>query len=90
MGCASPVPRDVAHVQFRARVAFKLVWCPGADGEFASFVLVDDAGELLATGTPTGALPPRASIATALKVLLASDFEQLLGLVHVRAPFPIL
>mmetsp|Transcript_2363 Transcript_2363/g.8667 ORF Transcript_2363/g.8667 Transcript_2363/m.8667 type:complete len:455 (+) Transcript_2363:489-1853(+) len=47
-------PRDVAHVQFRSRIAFKLVWCPPA---FESFVLVDDAGELLNRGTPTGSLP---------------------------------
>lgn len=26
IGCASDPPRDVAHLQFRARVAFKLVW----------------------------------------------------------------
>ena len=55
MGCASEPPSDVAHVQFRARVAFKLVWCP--DGDFSSFVLVDDDGALLALGAPTGTLP---------------------------------
>ena len=55
-GCASDPPRDVAHVQFRARVAFKLVWCP--EVAFESFVLVDDAGGLLAgPATPTGRLP---------------------------------
>merc|ERR1712094_71166 len=53
-GCASEPPRDVAHVQFRSRIAFKLVWCPPA---FTAFVLVDDDGKLLATGTPTGRLP---------------------------------
>ena len=26
MGCASEPPRDVAHLQFKARIAFKLVW----------------------------------------------------------------
>ena len=31
--------QDVAHVQFRARIAFKLVWAPP---DFNSFVLVDD------------------------------------------------
>lgn len=45
---------DVAHLQFRARVAFKLVWCPP---DFAAFVLVDDAGAYLNHGAPTGALP---------------------------------
>jgi len=54
-GCASEPPRDVAHVQFRARIAFKLVWSPVDD--YASFVLVDDAGELLATGSPVPPLP---------------------------------
>lgn len=52
-GCnASPVPRDVAHLQFRSRIAFKLVWEPGTDYE--TFVLVDDDGALLARGQPTG------------------------------------
>ena len=50
-GCHLDPPQDVAHVQFRSRIAFKLVWCPPA---FQSFCLVDDEGELLATGTPTG------------------------------------
>mmetsp|Transcript_20398 Transcript_20398/g.37120 ORF Transcript_20398/g.37120 Transcript_20398/m.37120 type:complete len:301 (+) Transcript_20398:53-955(+) len=53
-GCNMEPPRDVAHVQFRARVAFKLVWCPP---DYTTFVLVDDAGELLNYGTPTGTLP---------------------------------
>ena len=44
----------MAHIQFRSRIAFKLVWCPPT---FSSFVLVDDAGGLLASGTPSGALP---------------------------------
>lgn len=53
-GCHLNPPQDVAHVQFRARVAFKLVWCPP---HFTSFVLVDDEGALLNKGTPSGALP---------------------------------
>lgn len=48
-------PRDVAHVQFRSRIAFKLVWVPP---EFTTFVLVDDDGHLLAKGTPNGARLP--------------------------------
>lgn len=56
MGCKSEPPRDVAHLQFRSRIAFKLVWCP--EVAFESFVLVDDAGGLLAgPATPTGRLP---------------------------------
>merc|ERR1712113_486519 len=47
-------PRDVAHVQFSSRVAFKLVWVPPS---FATFVLVDDEGRLLKHGTPSGKLP---------------------------------
>jgi len=53
-GCNSEPPMDVAHVQFRSRIAFKLVWCPPSYG---SFVLVDDAGTLLTGGTPSGRLP---------------------------------
>ena len=34
-------PNQVAHVQFRSRIAFKLVWVPPA---LETFVLVDDAG----------------------------------------------
>lgn len=44
-------------VQFRSRVAFKLVWVPPS---FGRFVLVDDEGAALATGAPSGALPARA------------------------------
>jgi hypothetical protein len=54
-GCNSDPPLDVAHVQFRARIAFKLVWIPPL---FTSFVLVDDAGSYLNSGNPTGKLPP--------------------------------
>ena len=53
-GCSEEPPKDVAHVQFKSRIAFKLVWCPPT---FTSFVLVDDLGDLLAAGTPTGELP---------------------------------
>jgi hypothetical protein len=54
MGCNQEPPRDVAHLQFKSRIAFKLVWCPPA---YQTFVLVDDAGALLAMGTPKGTLP---------------------------------
>ena len=62
MGCNQLDPstgeggRDVAHVQFKARIAFKLVWVPPA---FTSFVLVDDSGGNLLPGVarPTGQLP---------------------------------
>ncbi|KAJ1460164.1 hypothetical protein M885DRAFT_23596 [Pelagophyceae sp. CCMP2097] len=54
-GCNTEPPSDVAHVQFQARIAFKLVWSPADD--FKSFVLVDDAGKLLAAGTPSPPLP---------------------------------
>jgi len=48
-------PSDVAHVQFRSRIAFKLVWVPPS---FSEFVLVDDEGGFLKKGIPTGNLPP--------------------------------
>jgi hypothetical protein len=54
LGCAREPPQDVAHKQFRSRIAFKLVWCPP---HFNRFVLVDDEGQLLNTGMPTGDLP---------------------------------
>jgi len=42
---ATPRPKDVAHTQFRSRVAFKLVWTPTS--HFERFVLVDDNGGVL-------------------------------------------
>lgn len=54
-GCKLDPPQDVAHVQFRSRIAFKLVWVP--DAGYRRFVLVDDDGVLLAAGEPTGQLP---------------------------------
>lgn len=56
MGCKYDPPRDVAHLQFRSRIAFKLVWVPTT--AFDRFVLVDDDGNLLAEGRPQGRLPP--------------------------------
>ena len=50
MGCNKVPPRDVAHIQFRSRIAFKLVWVPNA--RYDTFVLVGDDGGLLARGTP--------------------------------------
>jgi len=54
-GCHMNPPQDVAHIQFRSKIAFKLVWVPSS---YTTFVLVDDDGKLLATGAPTGDLPP--------------------------------
>ncbi len=56
IGCNVEPPRDVAHIQFRSRIAFKLVWAPVKN--FDTFVLVDDGGKELARGMPTGRLPP--------------------------------
>ena len=50
-GCNLDPPQDVAHIQFRSRIAFKLVWCPNE--QFNTFVLVDDDGTELARGTPS-------------------------------------
>jgi hypothetical protein len=52
IGCNQNPPQDVAHVQFRSRIAFKLVWCPTKT--YDTFVLVDDDGKELARGTPSG------------------------------------
>ena len=46
IGCNKDPPRDVAHIQFRSRVAFKLVWCP--TDRYDAFVVVDDDGKELA------------------------------------------
>jgi hypothetical protein len=54
-GCNTDPPQDVAHIQFRSRIAFKLVWVPNE--KFDTFVLVDDDGKELTRGTPTGGLP---------------------------------
>jgi len=58
LGSGQEPPRDVAHVQFKSKIAWKLVWVPGPEQDFRSFVLVDDAGELLAKGTPSGSGMP--------------------------------
>lgn len=50
IGCSREPPQDVAHLQFRSRIAFKLVWAPP---HFDSFVLVDDDGALLAQVSPS-------------------------------------
>jgi len=50
-GAHSVPPTDVAHTQFRSRIAFKLVWCPPG---FEKFVLVDDEGAWLKTGKADG------------------------------------
>lgn len=55
IGCNVEPPRDVAHIQFRSRIAFKLVWAPVEN--FDIFVLLDDSGVELARGAPTGTLP---------------------------------
>jgi len=55
MGCHTDPPQDVAHIQFRSRIAFKLVWVPNTN--FDMFVLVDDDGNELARGKPSGRLP---------------------------------
>lgn len=56
-GCHLNPPQDVAHVQFRSRIAFKLVWVPNGNNKYDMFVLVDDEGNELARGKPKGLLP---------------------------------
>jgi hypothetical protein len=41
--------QNVAALQFKARIAFRLVWVPNP--KFDSFILLDDQGKLLAHGT---------------------------------------
>jgi len=52
IGCNKDPPQDVAHIQFRSRIAFKLVWSPSLQSTYDTFVLVDDDGKELARGTP--------------------------------------
>jgi hypothetical protein len=54
IGCASEPPQDVAHIQFKSKIAFKLVWIPP---EFNTFVLLDDSGRFITSGKPTRKLP---------------------------------
>ena len=58
LGCNKDPPQDVAHLQFRSRIAFKLVWVPNE--AYDTFVLVVDDGSLLAQGKPMNldGLPP--------------------------------
>ena len=73
IGCNQEPPRDVAHVQFQSRIAFKLVWVPNE--KFDSFVLVDDDGSLLAKGTPTGRdLPNLRERKTNYKIVAGSKY----------------
>eukprot|EP00591_Stephanopyxis_turris_P007736 CAMPEP_0195517720 /NCGR_PEP_ID=MMETSP0794_2-20130614/11471_1 /TAXON_ID=515487 /ORGANISM="Stephanopyxis turris, Strain CCMP 815" /LENGTH=213 /DNA_ID=CAMNT_0040646585 /DNA_START=176 /DNA_END=817 /DNA_ORIENTATION=- len=75
MGCNTEPPQDVAHLQFRSRIAFKLVWVP--NDEFDTFVLVDDAGKLLAQGTPSsGALPPHRERVMNYKIVAGSKYAK--------------
>ena len=71
-GCASEPPRDVAHVQFRSRIAFKLVWTPAND--YASFVLVDDDGKLLRKGSPQPPLPAKSQRQMNYRVVQGSKY----------------
>jgi len=50
-------PKDVAHLQFKSTIAWKLVWVPGTAADYTRFVLVDDKGGQLATGVPSGHIP---------------------------------
>lgn len=72
-GCHVEPPQDIAHAQLRSRIAWKLVWCPPA---FTRFVLVDDAGALLATGSPQGPeLPSPEQRAANFRLVLGSKYS---------------
>jgi len=72
IGCNQDPPRDVAHIQFRSRIAFKLVWCPTET--FDTFVLVDDEGKNLAQGTPSGDLPSLRERQVNYKIVAGSKY----------------
>ena len=71
LGCGSSPPQDVAHLQFRSRVAFKLVWAPPA---YRRFVVVDDDGALLNSGEPAGELPALAERRDNYKLVAGSKY----------------
>lgn len=50
-----PIALSSDHARLRSEILLSQVWCPPS---FSSFVLVDDDGQLLNRGTPTGQLPP--------------------------------
>ena len=75
LGCNKDPPQDVAHIQFRSRIAFKMVWVP--NDNYDTFVLVDDNGDLLAKGTPSdgpGALPGLRERMTNYKLVKGSKY----------------
>lgn len=82
IGCAKEPPQDVAHLQFRSRIAFKLVWAPPL---FDRFVLVDDEGKLLATGQPTGMLPDQVERAQNYRVVRGSKYALEADRLHTLA-----
>lgn len=74
-GCNQVPPGDVAHVQFKSRIAFKLVWCPTK--QFDTFVLIDDEGNLLAKGRPCDGpegLPPLRERQTNYRIVYGSKY----------------
>mmetsp|Transcript_8840 Transcript_8840/g.19481 ORF Transcript_8840/g.19481 Transcript_8840/m.19481 type:complete len:88 (+) Transcript_8840:654-917(+) len=71
MGCNVDPPQDVAHLQFRSRIAYKLVWVPPA---YETFVLVDDDGKLLKKGNPTGVLPTMRDRKMNYKIVMGSKY----------------
>lgn len=74
LGCAKEPPQDVAHVQFRSRIAFKLVWVPNES--YDTFVLVDDSGKLLAKGKPSGSLPPLSEREMNYNIVVGSKYSR--------------
>lgn len=47
IGCNQNPPQDVSHIQFKSKIAFKLIWLPP---NYNEFVLVDDDGNILKKG----------------------------------------
>ena len=74
IGCNESPPRDVAHVQFQSRVAFKLVWVP--TDHYDTFVLVDDDGKELARGRPSGRLPDEQERRMNFEIMKGSKYSR--------------
>lgn len=74
IGCNEKPPQDVAHVQFQSRIAFKLVWVPNK--KYDEFVLVDDDGNELAMGKPTGRLPDERERMLNFEIMKGSKYSR--------------
>lgn len=87
LGSGESPPADVCHLQFKSRIGFKLVWCPGPAGSFETFTLVSDDGALLASGKPTGSLPSLRERRGNYRIVDGSKYAQACETAHIDDSF---